>query len=718
MTTMNLGATMIGTKSADTDDGSFTVYDALSEDNAIPLDNITDKIENEELEEISSKVIGGYEIDNTAFIRRKEKIEKYYKQAGQVIESKNYPFENASNIKYPLLTQAAISFAAIAYPSLIRGGEVAKYRVIGNDEGKDPIINPTTGEPLLNVETGKPIRPEAGAKARRGKRIAEHMNYQLLEENPDWEDDLDRILTIIPIVGCAFRKTYQDPVRDECVSKLVLPQFLVVDQNAVSFENAQRVSEEIILYPNEIQSNIRLGIFKDFDYGVSNSVRDGEISSNDDGQKTTEYDEDCPHAFIEQHCWLDLDEDGYSEPYIVWIHRDSSSVVRIMARYNIDSITENGGEIKRIIPDVYYTKYGFMPDPEGGFYDIGFGDLLYGLNSAVDTSINQLIDSGHRYVMGGGFIGRDLRMKGGSMKFKPGEFKSVNNAGTTIRDSVLPLPMPEPSVVLFQLMQFLIQAGEQIASLTKVMVGEIPANTQATTAMAALEQGMQPFKRIFKRVHRALKSELKKVYRLNSIYLDADKYNNILDEDVSIDDYNTKDFDIVPYSDSEMINNIQRFARAQFLNEYKDDPLIDQVEIRKEIFTIVGIENTDDLIKEPQPQGADPLVEAQVKLADAQIMRNNSDIALNEQETMAKIGNIKADTAKKASDSLLSLAKAESEEEGTQFDLHKQELDQLNEEFNGNDNNENNAVNNDGGRIRGMEEEPNNGEIPAVPQGF
>lgn len=672
----------------------YSIQDALEQDGIVPVANITPYFSDAQLSSVASKVIEGYESDLSCFYDRKEKLEEYYKLALQVIESKDYPFEGASNIKYPLLTEAAISFSSIAYLSLIRNGEVVKAKVLGSDEGQEPLTGPD-GEPLVDPKTGKTIRPGEGEKARRGQRVSTHINYQLLEESTSWEDDLDRILTIIPIVGQAYRKTYYCNEGKTVESDLVLPQYLVVDPDAKSLDKATRITEEITLYPDEIETCIRMGLMRTFNYGSASSHRAGDLNVQGE-EGASGADKSTPHVFLEQHCRIDLDDDGYAEPYIVWVHKESNQVVRIMARFDMGGVTytvQDDGEVQIscIKPHCSYTKYGFMPNPVGGFYDIGFGDLLYGLNNAVNTSINQLIDSGHRYVMGGGFIGRELRLKGGNMRFKPGEYKQLNSTGADIRDNVFPLPMPEPSTVLFQLMNFLIEAGGNIGRLAKASMGDIPANMPVTTAMASIEQGMMPFKRVFKRLYRSVKSELAKVYRLNSIYLDEQKYNDLLDNGISIEDYSTTDYAIVPYADPEMVNSVQRYAKAQYLDQLKDDPYINPIEARRYVLETMGVLDAEKYIMTPQPQGLDPVVEAQLRLYGAQIQKIENDImvdnskismeaqkrSIEEERAEVEMQGKRVEMAK----DMAELDQMDADGLGYQMDIYTQNIMKLNQEL-------------------------------------
>jgi chaperonin GroES len=658
---------------------------------AIGQQNLTDFFEDSKLDEIGMKCVREFEIDESNFKTRKEKIEELYKLALQVAEVKNYPFEGASNIKYPLLTKAAIGFAALAYPAIVKDDRVVKCQVVGNDDG-EAVVMDATGSPMVDPETGKEERKNAGVKAKIGERVSKFQSHQILNNMDGWEDDMDKICHIIPIIGCAFKKTYNDPVEGQNVSRLVLPQYLIMNIDARTVESANRVSELIQLYPNEIEENIRAGVFREFEYLVSNETMSDSYKDSEGNPHSK--DDDKPHVFIEQHRRLDLDEDGYAEPYIVWVHKEANKVVRILARFDENDVLVNNGEVVRIKPQSYYIKFGFIPDPEGSPYDIGFGHLLQHINEAANTSINQMIDQGHRYTMGGGFIGDGLRMKSGNLRFKPGEYKRVKSGGLPIRENVVPLPMPEPSVVLMTLMQFLITAAEEFSSLSKFMAGDMPANMPATTALASIEQGMQPFKAIFKRIHRALKKEFKRLFYLNQQYLSQEEYMSVLDDEAANvqRDFQSNAVDVVPVSDPDIVNNTQALIRAQALAEFKDDPLIDGVEVRKRIFKAMNITDAEALVKIP-PQTPDELVEAQKAVLQAQIADLNSQMEERAKESKRKDveAKIKIEEAiagikKTMADATLSIAKAEGEEQGQQlsvYQLHLDHLNQLKETLNG-----------------------------------
>src|SRR5690606_38635284 len=139
--------------------------------------------------------------------------------------------------------------------------------------------------------------------------------------------------------------------------------------------------------------------------------------------------DDQPHdgkyyTFMEQHRWSDLDGDGYEEPYVVTVHKDSRQVVRIVASFDMEQVqTNHKGQISRIEQDLYFTDYGFIPGFSGEFYHVGFGRLIGPLNQTINALINQLIDAGTLNNVQGGFISQGVVMAKGRERFQPGEWK-------------------------------------------------------------------------------------------------------------------------------------------------------------------------------------------------------------------------------------------------------------------------------------------------------
>jgi chaperonin GroES len=365
----------------------------------------------------------------------------------------------------------------------------------------------------------------------------------------------------------------------------------------------------------------RMGIYLDVDIGRPTT---GDF----DGRESGADDDTIPYFLVEQHTWLDLDEDGVKEPYVVTFHKSSKKVLRIAPRFAVDGIViredkDKKAKLVRIEPVEFYTKYGFIPNPESRIYDLGFGHLLGPINESVNTIINQLVDAGTLANLQAGFIGKGLRMKMGDQPMRPGEWKAVNATGDDIKKQLFPLPTKEPSQTLFNLLGTLITSGKELASVAEIFVGKMPGqNTPATTTMATIEQGMKVFTAIYKRVYRSLQEEFKKLYRLNSVYLDPQTMVLVLDEPVGPEDFTKEGYDICPGADPTAVSSTERLLKAQGLLELLPLGTIDPIEVTKRVLEAQDQPNWEKLIPglvetgQPQiPPKQDPkMVEMQMKM--------------------------------------------------------------------------------------------------------
>ena len=583
--------------------------------------NIATELDEETLFDIGSCVCEDFEEDDATRAEWLERSKDWTNLAMQVADVKTYPWPDAANIKYPLLTIASLQFNARAYPGLIPDYEVVKGRVIGYD-------------------------PD-GQKAAKASRIGKFMSFQIFNKMKDWEQDMDKALLALPILGTMFKKTYYDPIDERPCSMLIWPRDLVVNYYASSLEKASRITHVIEMSPNELKERQMAGIYLDVDLappngmGYDNSMEArANIGMNHSGDNT-----DDPYVILEQHCFLDLDEDGYEEPYIVVVERDSKTVLRIVARYDSSTIVYNeDGSLRKINPIHYFTKFPFIPNPDGGFYDLGFGILLGPINETVNTIINQLIDAGTMSNMQAGFLSRSVRIKGGEAAFSPGEWKMVNATGDDLRKGIFPLPTREPSAVLFQLLSLLITSGKELATVSEIMTGKTPGqNTPATTTMAAVQEGMRVFTAIHKRLYRALSEEFLKLYRINKDTLNDEEEFVDFGTDTSgktgFEDFQDSKIDVVPAADPTLSSETQRDAQAQFLMGIF--PAIPNKEaVLRLVLQAQNIPNVDILMQAPPQQGQqqDPKAqaEAQAIMAEAQMKQQESQMKMQIEQMKAQ----------------------------------------------------------------------------------
>lgn len=590
--------------------------------------NIATELDEQTLARIGQKVVEEYEIDETSRVPWMQRTEQAMKCAQQIMEEKTHPWPGAANVKYPLITVGAIQFAARAYPEIIKGSDVVKCQTVGSDEN--------------------------GEKTERANRVSKHMSWQCTKGMEYWERETDRLLHYIPTVGQCFRKTYWDALDQNIASRFITADKLCYNYRS-DFETTRRKTEILDeIYPNEIYENVNAGVWLKQDFG---------ISTDPDSMG----DDDAPHTFLEQHRWWDLDGDGYQEPYAVTVHKETAKVVRIVARYDEDTIKFNPqtGKIVKIEAVEYYTHYGFVPSLDGSGYDIGFGALLYSLNETVNTVVNQLLDAGSLANRQGGFLDRGLkfgRKQAGQIDFTLGEWKPVETvAGKNIRDCVFPIPVAGPSTVLFQLLELLVQASKDITSVQDIMSGQAPgANVPVGTVMAQVEQGLKVFSAIYKRIYRSLGQEFKKIYRLNAIYLNPTEEFTVLDDPQVIyqRDYSTKDLDVAPVADPSMSSDVQRLLKAQALLQISGRPGLNEPAITSNYLDALHIPNKAEIFQPPDPNAPprpDPLVmdvQSRHELGMGQLQLKQQELALKAQQLAATVEKLRAD-------SILSVSRAD-----------------------------------------------------------
>lgn len=579
----------------------------------IAADNVADLLEEERLATIASDCLRGYEIDRDSMSDWTKRMEKGIELASLVKEEKTYPFDKAANVKYPLITTAALQFNARAYPAIVPSDQVVKVRI----HGKDP----------------------QGMKAARAERVSEHMSWQLSSQIEEWEETTDKMLTILPIVGTVVRKVWFDPAEGRARCRLVEPAGFIVNNRVKTLSDAPRISEELPLFPDEIASRRRSGMFRDVEY----VEKEGE-------------DTHAVQDFIEQHCRLDLDEDGYEEPYIVTLHKKSQKVARIVADFTEEDVVFGPNGVVNIRRGSYYVPYHFLTSMDGGFFSTGFGLLLGDMSESINSIINMMLDAGHMASRGGGFIGSEFRVKGGSQQFKPGEWKMVAARGGDIKNALVPITFPGPDATLFNLLGLMIDAAKDVSAVKDVLTGDTGGRAQtATTTLALIEQGMAQFTAAYKRIFRSLKQEFKILARINAQTVGPDEYQRFHDYPVppppqSVEemmayqqamqmvptpqgDYGAEDLDIEPVADPAAVTKMQEAAKAQFLMQLAEAGMVDRAEASKRMLQAAAISDHEALMPQPDPMAQQmQAIAGQMAQADATLKMIEVDKALVEIE--------------------------------------------------------------------------------------
>lgn len=619
-------------------DNNYELDAKLPMEKLVRSPNIALLLTDNQLAFIGRSALEGYLEDRSSRQEWEERNEKAIKMALQVVEEKSFPWTNCSNVKFPLVTVAALQFLA-RMSILTKGRQIVKCDVIGSD-------------------------PQ-GTETARAKRIGAHMSYQLVEEDTEWVNDDEKVKFAASLMGCAFKKTSFDPVKGINISSYVPAANFVVNYHTKTLAQCPRATEVIAMSANDIQERVRRKVFcpmdsKDSTAPMSNILQ--EVSDTVQGIQRPASGTIQPYEILEQHCFLDLDGDDYQEPYILFVRSDTGQVLRIVARYfdegdvhrvndakvrrlrdNAQSSSSEEAKkiyeaeakklekasdnyVVRIESQQFYTKYTFIPSVDGGFYDLGFGALLGPVNAAVDTLINQQIDAGTMQVTAGGFLGRGVKLKGGHSNFDPFEWKPVDSTGDDLRKSIVPLPVNAPSPVLFQMLGLLISYGEKISGSTDIMTGVSPGqNTPAETSRNTIEQGMKLFSGIYGRMHRSFKDELGKLYKLNQIFLETSPTFVMLSTGagsiITQDDYKKGNFKVCPAADVQVVSESQRQQKASMVVQAaSNSPGYNMYLVQREFLEAFDVQGIDQLLPDPKgPLALPPMQNPKMEIEKAKL---------------------------------------------------------------------------------------------------
>lgn len=566
--------------------------------------NVATTLDEEKITSIVKDVIKGYKIDSDS---REEWLEINQKSLALVkqnnnLEQKDFPFENASKVVYPLITPAGIQLSSRLIQHIVRNDKIAECAVMGEDLD--------------------------GSKKLKAERVSNFLSYEYLIESDTWLPDEHRLLSILSFWGTAFKRVYYDKTTKKICSDIIPSEDVIINNNTTSLEKCPRITIRQYLTKNEIISKIRAEEFSDIELETLS------VSGNDNNENSNE-EINPVHEVLEQFCYLDLDGDEYEEPYIVFVHNKSEKLLGIYPAFELSDVEINQkGEVIKITPRHYIVDYHLIDSPEGKFYSIGLNQLLYHQNESINSILRQLLDAGtlSNAASCSGFVTQAFKTREREINVKLGTFQSVEvNPSVKLADQVLNMPFREPSQVLLSLLQLLITSGKETGFITDILTGEAEVqNVPATTMLAMVEQSTRAFKPMIQKLYVSLKKEFKLWFHLHSLYLDRDKYFKFQDLSIQItkDDFDEKSLDICPVADPTQSSEARKYATLQAMIQILSTPAANVINMREMVvrfFTGLDVTSPETLVSPEQAPAPDPkLIEiqthAQLKEKDLQIL--------------------------------------------------------------------------------------------------
>ena len=545
--------------------------------------NLAEDMDDSVLTSISSDLISEFKKDKESrgdweksYISGLDLLGFKYRDEGQ-------PFKGASGVTHPLLSEAVTQFQAQAYKELLPPDGPVRTQVLG-DMSKE--------------------------KEDQASRVKEFMNYMLMDKMEEYTPEFDQLLFYLPLAGSAFKKIYYDETRARAVSKFVPAEDLVVPYYASDLMDCERITHVIKMTENDVLKKQKGGFYRDVE--LMPTQEEGEVSEkyNEMEGITSQGPRDYQFNILEMHVDLDLEEyenpnadKNVKVPYIVTIDEGSQEVLSIYRNFKPDDEMLNRNE--------YFVHYKFLPGL--GFYGFGLIHMIGGLSKTATSALRQLLDAGTLSNLPAGFKSRGIRIRDDEQPFQPGEFRDVDAPGGNIKDQFQILPFKEPSNVLFQLLGFVVQAGQRFAAIADMAVGNDAQNRAVGTTIALLERGSRVMSAIHKRCYYAMRQEFRLLAKVFGTYLPPIYPYSVYGGNrlIKIADF-SDEVDVIPVADPNIFSMAQRVTLAQTqLQIAQSAPQLHNIrEAYRRVYESLGTKQVDNLLKpEKPPIPKDPAIE-------------------------------------------------------------------------------------------------------------
>jgi|10_taG_2_1085330.scaffolds.fasta_scaffold11899_2 hypothetical protein len=552
------------------------------------FENLAENLSDQQLGRLGGELISEYEGNRSSRKDWEDAFANGLELLGFSYDERSEPFRGATGVTHPLLAEAAVQFQAQAFNEMLPAGGPVRTTIVGTADAE---------------------------KEDQSQRVKEFMNYYITNVMEEYTPEFDQMLFYLPLAGSTFKKVYYDGALDRAVSKFVPAENLIVPYEANDLETCPNITHVVKINLNELRKQQISGFYLDIPV-LPQQEKSSNLAEEIDqlsGIEPSQIDYDC--TLLE--CHVDLDLEGFEDagedgeptgikiPYIVTISQDNGQVLSIRRNY-----AEDDPQKKKI---QYFVHYKFLPG--FGFYGLGLIHTIGGLSRTATAALRQLIDAGTLSNLPAGFKARGLRIRDDEDPLQPGEFRDVDAPGGAIRDSLMPLPFKGPDQTLFQLLGFVVQAGQRFATITDLKVGDGNQQAAVGTTIAMMEQGSRVMSAVHKRLHYAMRVEFKLLSKVMSESLPPEYPYAIEGVEASI---KAQDFDervdIIPVSNPNVFSQAQRIALAQTQMQLaaQAPDMHNMYEVYRDMYEALGVRNIDKYLNPPasdKPAPKDPAQE-------------------------------------------------------------------------------------------------------------
>jgi hypothetical protein len=545
--------------------------------------NLAEYLGEDELKDIASKVIEGFEADKDSRSEWDETLTRGLDLLGLKFEETGTAFDGSCAATHPLIIESAVKFQSKASQELLPAAGPVRTQIIGDPDSQ--IVQ-------------------------QSNRVRRFMNYELTEMMPEYFDEMERMLFHLPIVGSAIVKMYYDGGLERPTAEHIPLDQFYVNYSATDLRRAERYTHVIYKSPVDLRRDIAAGMYRDvedLDEKPDSNRSDNEISAKIDeimglhGNNS----EDPEYTLLEQHCYMQLEDDDQVYPYIITVEESSETVLSVRRNYREDD--------PRAEKMVHFTHYRFVPG--FGFYGLGLIHLIGNLTMTATSAMRALVDAGQFANLPGGFKAKGVRVVGDNDPISPGEFKEVEALGMDLNKAIVNLPYKEPSQTLFQLLGFVSSAAEKFADQTDQVVNDSSGYGPVGTTMALIEASAKFFSAVHKRLHHAQRQQFKILAQINETFVPVNGYPYATPEgDMTIfqQDFDGR-VDVLPVSDPNIPSRAHRLSLASLalqLAAQTPPGTFNNTELIRQVLEAADFPNIDQVIPAKQEaQPADPVTD-------------------------------------------------------------------------------------------------------------
>jgi len=539
-------------------------------------ENLAETLEEDDIMSMASELEGDIDQDKQSRKDWEKAYTEGLKLLGLQYEERTEPWNGASGVFHPMITEAVVRFQSETITETFPAQGPVRTKILGK---------------------------ETLEKQEAAGRVEEDMNYELTEVMREFRPEHERMLWSLPATGSAFKKVYYDPNIGRQISIFVPAEDILLPYGTSDLDTCYRLTHVMRKTKNEIVKLQQAGFYRDIELPDPTKEQDNIKKAKD---KETGFSDLNDDRYTLYECHVDLvlkgDEDkgddgeptGITRPYVVTLIKGTDAVLAIRRNWEQDDPLE----LKR----QHFVHYQYIP----GFGAYGFGlfHLIGGYAKSATSLMRQLIDAGTLSNLPGGLKSRGMRIKGDDTPIAPGEWRDVDIGSGALRDSILPLPYKEPSLVLSGLMDKIVDEGRRFAATADMKVSDMSAQAPVGTTLALLERQLKVMSAVQARLHYTFKQELRLLAAIIRDYTDPDYDYDPVEATRKAKKEDYDHVDIIPVSDPNAATMSQRVVQYQAVIQMAQmaPDIYDLPQLHRQMLAVLGIKDADKLVPLPDDQ--------------------------------------------------------------------------------------------------------------------